>query len=121
MFAERLKELRKQRGLTQERLAKIIGVERSTIGKYEGKGGVIPSDDIKYKLAELFGVSVDYLLGRTDIPIQIDYSSLSKEEKDVVLMYRELSDNAQELVIDYLRMLLSKKGYRKESCVPLAK
>ena len=67
MFAERLKELRKERGLTQEQLAQIIQVERSSVGKYEGKSKIIPSDDVKQRIAEFFDVSVDYLLGRTDI------------------------------------------------------
>lgn len=120
MLAERLKELRKKRNLTQEQLAAIIGVERSTIGKYEGKSRIIPSDDIKYKLAELFGVSVDYLLGYTDIPVAIDSNSITSEENELIEMYRELTANGQGLVIDYTRMLLSKQEYRKEEPVQLA-
>lgn len=67
MFAERLKQLRKEHGLTQIQLAAIINVERSSVGKYEGKSKVIPSDDVKRRIAEYFDVSVDYLLGLTDI------------------------------------------------------
>ena len=66
MFRERLKQLRKENGITQEQLAGILGVERSSVGKYEGKSRIIPSDDVKQRMAEYFGVSVDYLLGRTD-------------------------------------------------------
>lgn len=67
MFAERLKALRKERGLTQVQLAQIIQVERSSVGKYEGNSRIIPSDDVKQRIAEYFDVSVDYLLGRTEI------------------------------------------------------
>lgn len=67
MFGERLKLLRKEKGLTQEQLASILQVERSSVGKYEGKTKIIPSDDVKKRIAEYFDVSVDYLLGRTDI------------------------------------------------------
>ena len=67
MFGERLKLLRKSRGITQEQLAEIIGVERSSIGKYEGKSKTIPSDDVKAKIADYFNVSTDYLLGRSDV------------------------------------------------------
>lgn len=67
MFGERLKQLRKERGITQERLASILGVERSSVGKYEGKSKILPSDDVKKRIAEYFGVSVDYMLGLTDI------------------------------------------------------
>lgn len=64
-FGERLKQLRKERGLTQEQLAEVLSVERSSIGKYEGKSGVMPSDDVKKRMAEYFDVSFDYLMGRT--------------------------------------------------------
>lgn len=63
-IGERIKKLRKAKGLTQEQLAEIIGVERSSVGKYEGKKAIIPSDDVKEKLADFFGVSLDYLSGR---------------------------------------------------------
>lgn len=65
MFSERLKELRKARGLTQEQLAAILGVERSSVGKYESRP-VIPSADVLNKIADYFDVSIDYLLGRED-------------------------------------------------------
>ena len=68
MFSTRLKELRSEKKITQEQLASIIGVERSSIGKYEGKTAVIPSADVLKKLADFFNVSVDYLLGRVEEP-----------------------------------------------------
>lgn len=66
MFSYRLKELRKKKGLTQEQLAKVLGVERSSIGKYEGKAGVIPSPGVLQDMAAYFGVTVDHLLGREE-------------------------------------------------------
>jgi len=67
MFAERLKVLRKERGLTQVQLAQAIHVERSSVGKYEGNSKIVPSDDVKQRIAEYFDVSIDYLLGRTEV------------------------------------------------------
>ena len=64
MLSQRLKELRKKRNITQEQLAEIIGVERSSIGKYEGKQNVVPSVDVLKAIADYFKVSTDYLLGR---------------------------------------------------------
>lgn len=64
MFSERLKKLRKEHKITQEFLADNIGVERSSVGKYESSS-VIPSTDVLIKIAEFFNVSTDYLLGRT--------------------------------------------------------
>lgn len=120
MFAERLKELRKAHRITQEQLASIIGVERSSIGKYEGRSRTIPSDDIKYKIAEFFGVSVDYLLGYTDTPTPVDPKQMSKDENDLILMFRELTPAGQGLVMDYVQMLLSKSDYRQDEPAQLA-
>ncbi|MBR2389002.1 MAG: helix-turn-helix domain-containing protein [Clostridia bacterium] len=61
-FSERLKNLRKQNKITQEKLAAIIGVERSSIGKYESST-TIPSNETLIKIAQFFNVSTDYLLG----------------------------------------------------------
>lgn len=63
---ERLKELRTARGLLQKDVAAVLGIDRTTYVKYE-KGQSEPSFDILAKLADYFGVSVDYLLGKTDI------------------------------------------------------
>lgn len=66
MFAERLKELRCEEDLNQAQLAEILGVSPSTIGMYE-QGRRTPDLEVLNKIATHFQVSVDYLLGRTDI------------------------------------------------------
>ena len=66
MLRLRIKELRAKENMTQEQLALAIGVERSSIGKYEGKQGVIPSVDVLRAIADYFNVTTDYLLGRAD-------------------------------------------------------
>ena len=78
MFAQKLKFLRSIKKISQEQLAKDIGVERSTIGKYESKANVIPSVEVLKSLAQYFNVSIDYLLGADtvlDIPIATKYPS----------------------------------------------
>jgi transcriptional regulator with XRE-family HTH domain len=64
MFKFRLKELRKEERMTQVQLADAIGVERSTIGKYEGNQNVVPSIEVLHTIADYFNVTTDYLLGR---------------------------------------------------------
>jgi len=71
MFSERLKHLRKARGLTQEELARRIGVERSSVGKYESTK-TIPSVEVLQSISRELGVSIDYLLGHSDAPIDYD-------------------------------------------------
>lgn len=68
-FKDKLKELRKNAKITQEQLANIIGVERSSVGKYESSS-TIPSNDTLCKIAEYFHVSTDYLLGKEESPTE---------------------------------------------------
>ena len=65
IFAERIRELRLERGLTQEELGEIIGVKRFSIYSYE-KGRACPEMKGLVALAEFFDVSRDYLAGRTE-------------------------------------------------------
>ncbi|NLB42089.1 MAG: helix-turn-helix transcriptional regulator [Clostridiales bacterium] len=65
MLSERLKELRKEKGVTQGEIATLLGVDRSTYGKYE-IGDSTPAADRLMWLAEYFDVTLDYLLGRSN-------------------------------------------------------
>ena len=62
MFGERLKELRKEKNLTQTDIAKIFNVTDATVSTWE-VGKAQPSFDILMELAKYFNVSTDYLLG----------------------------------------------------------
>lgn len=62
-IGSRIIELRKQKGWSQTDLAKVIEVSRDMVGKYE-RNDHLPSIEVAFKLADVFGVSVDYLLGK---------------------------------------------------------
>ena len=64
-FAERIRELRLERGLSQEALGAVVGVKRYSIYSYEN-GRNYPEMRGLIALADYFGVSMDYLAGRTD-------------------------------------------------------
>ncbi len=64
-FSNRLTALRKEHGLTQEDMAKIISKKRSTVSGYETEGKEPDLDTVCF-LANYFGVSTDYLLGYSD-------------------------------------------------------
>lgn len=66
-FAERIRELRRKQGMTQQALGKIINVGQDSISVYE-RGLNYPEVRNLIILADYFGVSTDYLLGRTDNP-----------------------------------------------------
>ena len=63
----RLKELRKAKGLSQQRLATDLNTNQNTISRYE-TGERQPSIDELIRIADYFHVSIDYLLERTDCP-----------------------------------------------------
>lgn len=77
-FAARLKQLRKQRGMTQTEVAAAIGVTRSVVSLYETEMRQ-PSPDMILALARLYGVSTDYLL-RGDNCSFVDVPGLSEQE-----------------------------------------
>lgn len=81
-FGKRLKELRKQKNLTQAQLGAQIGVKNSIISFYE-VGDRIPSPEIIVKLASVLHVSSDYLLG-IESGDTIDVSGLNENEKNVI-------------------------------------
>lgn len=65
-LGQRIRQLRKERHLTQTQLGKLFGIVKSTVSLYENDKS-IPDDGIKSKIADYFGVSMDYLMGRTDV------------------------------------------------------
>lgn len=62
-IGERVIQLRKAKKWSQEDLAKAIEASRDMIGKYE-RNDNLPSIEVAFKLADVFDVSVDYLLGK---------------------------------------------------------
>lgn len=65
-FPEILKELREKKGITQQQLADALNLSKNAISHYE-KGINMPNLDTVQNIADIFDVSVDYLLGRTSI------------------------------------------------------
>lgn len=66
ILGKRIKLLREEERLNQLELAKKLNISNSTLSQYE-TGQRIPSDDIKIKIAKIFNVTLDYLLGVSDI------------------------------------------------------
>ena len=67
VFGKRLREVRLERGITQEQLAEMADISRVMIGRYETTDQ-LPALDTLVRLADALGVSTDYLLGRTQAP-----------------------------------------------------
>ena len=104
-FANRLKALRKLKGYTQKDFSDIIGVKQTTVSNYE-KGLRFPDLDKLNQIANIFNVSVDYLIGRNEFDNNIidtnKYKMVNKEEYKRVLEYllNGDKDKARSLIIN---------------------
>lgn len=82
-IGERLRELRNLKDYRQEEVARMLGVERHALSQYE-TGARIPPSDIVAKLASIYEVSTDYLLGvditEKEKSVSIDVTGLSHRE-----------------------------------------
>lgn len=83
-FAQRLKKLRQEKGITQQELADALNISRTTIGMYEINQRE-PDNATLVKLANYFDVSIDYLLGRTDDPTNPVKGIVTREDFERVL------------------------------------
>ncbi|MBS5886271.1 MAG: helix-turn-helix transcriptional regulator [Clostridium sp.] len=109
-LSDRLKELRKSNNLTQEELGKILGVGKTTISMYEN-GNSTPNDEIKMIIADYFNVTLDYLLGKSDIK---NYDKVKKEPTIALHSdheYDELPDEAKKEIENFIEFIKAK--YKK--------
>ena len=86
-FGNTLKRLRLQEGLTQQQLANRLGLTKSVVSYYELQERY-PSPEVLSKLASIFGVSTDFLLGR-EHGETIDLVGL--DEQDIITVKRLVS------------------------------
>jgi transcriptional regulator with XRE-family HTH domain len=78
ILGDKLKMLRKERGLTQSQVAEKIGQERSTVACYEN-GSRKPAVDVLEKIASLYGVTLDYFSDKSDSDIMLQLLAQASE------------------------------------------
>ena len=101
---ERLKDLRLQMGLSQQALAEKLNVSQQSICKYENNT-IEPNIDMLKAMADLFDVSVDYLIGYSSYTHKVEEVSetdLSKEELAMLKQYRSLTPSTRSLVNQFI-------------------
>lgn len=95
-FGNTLKELRKDMGLTQQQLADRLWLSKATVSYYE-QSLRYPSPEIIVKLAKVFHVSTDYLLGIDEKERIIDVSGLSDDEVAAVQNLVDIMKKSKDL------------------------
>lgn len=116
----RLKELRLEKGLTQEKLANKLGINRTTIAKIESGDRDLTLDHIQ-RMSDFFGVPYDYLLGKTNNrtnTIQVIDMTNSKDgvtpiQMEVLKKIDDLNVKDLEQIMDYIDFIKSKGANKK--------
>lgn len=101
-FSQNLKMLRKQKGVTQQQLADILCVDKTSISKWEN-GFNYPNQNIQMMIADYFGVSVDYLLGR-DAPTD---NTITEERLRALGIDTDKLENLSDEQLSVIRTTLS--------------
>ncbi len=106
-FGDRLTQVRKQRSISQAELAKKIGVHGAVIGRYE-RGEVKPSIEVASTIAKALDISLDYLVGNSDL--MLDQKIISRvqniQELDI-----ENQNHLYALMDAFLRDSRAKQAY----------
>ena len=98
----RIKELREQHRMTQVRLSVELGVSQETISAYE-KGKCYPRYQSIEKMADLFHVSMDYLMGRSDRLLET--GPVTSQDELALALFQKLNERKKEKAIAYLHGL----------------
>lgn len=85
-IGQRIMELRKRRGMTQEQLAEILGTTRQAVSKWES-GKSTPDLDYAIAMGKHFGVSMDYLLLGQDMLITVSSEAQTHKKNKAALFY----------------------------------
>ncbi len=91
-----LKKIREERNINQLKIAMDLEISQESISKYE-TGLAFPSKKVLLKLADYFGCSIDYLLGRTDNP-KLNKDNISAADKKIdnlIFRYNNLSEKSK--------------------------
>lgn len=124
IFGKRLKELREEYNevaaekLTGAKLGEALGVSKQSVSKWEN-GLSYPDFDTIIKLSEIFNVSTDYLLGRTDIknpsdeisnaveddPELIEFWNELKEREDLQLLFKQTKNLSPKDIKQIIRII----------------
>lgn len=107
MIGERLYDLRKDAGLTQDALADILRINKHSISSYE-RDKSEPPDDLKVAIADYFHVSVDYLLGVTNNP------NAYEKQRNVIVLPSDLPDSVRQSIQEYADFLILRNNSEKK-------
>lgn len=109
IFPTQLRDLRREKGVSQDELSKILGVSKSTLGLWE-TGDTLPDARSLHDLAVYYGVSADYLLGLTDVQTSdtnikaiCEYTGLHADTVVFLHGYLSATNQRDNVIISFYR------------------
>ena len=105
-----LKLLRKEYGISQQRLADAIGLSQPSPHNSENHN-IEPEIEVLIRIADFFNTSVDYLIGHTEVRRKIEHVeeySLNKPEIEMITRYRSLTEDEKQCIDLTVRTFLKK-------------
>ena len=110
MFAERLKSLRKEQNLTQQKIAEKLNISRGSYAQWETER-TQPSSKSLETLANFFNVSTDYLLGNTDNKNSTKFEDDLEESLNTARAFsgKPISDHDREVMREILTEMFKDK------------
>ena len=103
----RIRELRKQNGLTMKRLGDIIGIAENVVSRYE-TGKRQPDIETQVKLSRYFNVTVGYLMGVEDSQDTETDSSPDPVRQAAMDLFDTIPEDRRAVALEYLRFLAQK-------------
>lgn len=107
---KKLKVLRDERGVSQQKLADVIGMSQSSINDYENRG-IEPDITTLVRIADYFETSVDYIVEHTHIRRKIEEVSeyaLNERESALINGYRAIPASSRKVIDDMIAEMLKK-------------
>lgn len=118
MIGERIKSLRESKGYNMRQMAAALNLPYTTYVNYE-KGAREPNSEQLILISKYFGVSIDYLMGRTDIPVPSDNNeyknlenfgnnSVEEEPEELVILNRaakKMTPENRQKLLDMARIM----------------
>ena len=113
IIGDNIRDLREQRNYTQKELAQLLNISPGSLSKYE-KGQIQVPIDVLISIADIFNVTVDYIIGRNTF--KFDYKELRREICKSIQCFDFINDvlsldmHDRKLICEFLALLKCRKG-----------
>ena len=112
-FLNNLLSLLNERGISKNKLLTDLKLSKNSFVDWE-KRGTVPSGDTLIKIAEYFDVSVDYLLGRTNIANFDEIKKAPYVSDERINLFFQLDEEDKDEVYGFMKMKLDKPKYKQD-------